>query len=97
MYAERMNIYMPIFENMYEPDPSKRHRTTINLPLTLLEEAERELGSASATETVTTALREFVAARRRARLLALDLPDLTLESVEELRRPRFDVPPASND
>jgi hypothetical protein len=71
-----------------------RHRTTLILPVALLEEAEDAVGSTSATETVTIALRELVARRRRQRLLAIDLPDLTPEGVDELRRPRFPAPDA---
>jgi Arc/MetJ family transcription regulator len=73
-------------------DETKRHRTTLNLPVELLAEAERELEMDSATETVTVALRELVASRRRARLLEMELPDLTLASLEELRRPRLAEP-----
>lgn len=66
-----------------------RHRTTLILPVELLREAEEAVGSTSATETVTLALHELVARRRRERLLAVELPDLTPRSVEELRRSRF--------
>jgi hypothetical protein len=70
-------------------DETKRHRTSLNLPVALLEAAEKEIESSSATDTVTVALRELVAARRRKRLLEMELPDLTPEFVEELRRPRY--------
>ncbi len=73
-------------------DETKRHRTTLNLPVELLAEAEKEAAMSSATNTVTLALRELVASRRRARLLEMELPDLTLASLAELRRPRFEVP-----
>jgi Arc/MetJ family transcription regulator len=66
-----------------------RHRTTLILPVALLQEAEEAVGSTSATETVTIALRELVARRRREHLLSVDLPDLTPQSVDRLRRPRF--------
>jgi hypothetical protein len=66
-----------------------RHRTTLLLPVELLREAEAAVGSTSATETVTVALRELVARRRRERLLTVDLPDLTSGTVDELRQPRF--------
>lgn len=69
--------------------PEKRHRTTVNLPLSLLRAAEDEIGSSSATETITTALSEMVARRRRARLLRVELPDLTPARLEELRQPRL--------
>lgn len=68
-----------------------RHRTTMNLPVALLREAEEAVGSTSATETVVIALRELVARRHRQQLLALDLPDLTPESVAAIRRLRFPV------
>jgi Arc/MetJ family transcription regulator len=70
---------------------SHRHRTTLILPVALLREAEEAVGSSSATETVTIALRELVARRRREHLLAVELPDLTPENVAEQRRPRFPV------
>ena len=66
-----------------------RHRTTVNLPISLLRAAQEEIGSTSATETITAALAELVARRRRARLLVMDLPDLTPDSVDALRRPRL--------
>lgn len=72
----------------YAPQPA-RHRTTLILPVDLLREAEEAVGSTSATETVTVALRELVARRRRERLLTVDLPDLTPQSVDEMRQPRF--------
>ena len=67
----------------------ERHRTTLILPVHLLREAEEVVGSTSATETVTIALRELVTQHRRRRLLSADLPDLTPESVDELRRSRY--------
>lgn len=66
-----------------------RHRTTLLLPVDLLQEAKAAVGSTSATETVTVALRELVARRRRERLLTVDLPDLTPATLDELRQPRF--------
>lgn len=73
---------------MHRARSEDRHRTTVNLPASLLREAEEELGSTSATETITAALREMVARRRRARLLGAELPDLTPAAVESLRQPR---------
>ena len=72
----------------------KRHRTTVNLPISLLRAAEEEIGSTSATETITTALSEMVARRRRGRLLRVDLPDLMPSGVEKLREPRLTRPDA---
>jgi hypothetical protein len=42
----------------------------------------------SHTDAVNAALEEYVANRRLRRLLDMELPDLTLEAVEEMRRPR---------
>lgn len=67
---------------------SRRRRTTLNLPADLLKAAEDELGTTSPTEAVTEALKEFVRRRAAERLLAMDLPDLTPDAVEEVRRPR---------
>ena len=75
-------------QTLEDLDETKRHRTSLNLPVALLQAAEKEIESSSATDTVTVALRELVAARRRKRLLEMELPDLTPEFVEELRRPR---------
>ena len=61
------------------------HETSVDLPVELLDAAKREVGTVSDSEAVTIALRELVAARRRSRLLAVDLPDLTLGSLHELR------------
>lgn len=66
----------------------------MNLPVSLLRAAEEEVGSNSATETITAALSEMVARRRRARLLQVELPDLTTAGVELLRQPRLREPDA---
>lgn len=60
----------------------------MNVRVDLLTEVERELGTNSHTAAVNAALEEYVAARRLRRLLEMDLPDLTLEAVEEMRQPR---------
>ena len=78
-----------VMENLDRFESPKRHRTTLNLPIDLLAEAESALNLTSATETVTQALRELVAARRRAHLLKTELPDLTLASLEDVRRQRL--------
>ena len=62
------------------------------LPVDLLREAKQETGTTSATVAITTALSELVARRRRARLLDVDLPDLTPEALDRLRRPRLEPP-----
>lgn len=63
-------------------------RTTLNLRADLLSEVEAELGTTSHTAAVNAALEEYVASRRLRQLLDMDLPDLTLESVQEMRQPR---------
>jgi hypothetical protein len=63
-------------------------RTTLNLRADLLSEVETDLGMTSHTDAVNAALEEYVANRRLRRLLDMELPDLTLEAVEEMRRPR---------
>lgn len=73
---------------MLSAQSEDRHRTTVNLPVALLRDAQEALGSTSATETITAAVREMVARRRRGRLLDAELPDLAPAAVESLRRPR---------
>jgi hypothetical protein len=63
-------------------------RTTLNLRADLLSEAEAELGTSSHTAAVNAVLEEYVASRRLRRLLQMELPDLTLDSVEHMRQPR---------
>ncbi len=64
-------------------------RTTLNLRADLLSEVEAQLGTTSHTAAVNAALEEYVANRRLRQLLDLDLPDLTLDAVEEMRQPRL--------
>jgi Arc/MetJ-type ribon-helix-helix transcriptional regulator len=78
-----------MLHDMARGTTERRHRTTVNLPVSLLRAAEEEVGSSSATETITAALREMVARRRRARLLQVELPDLTPAEVDKLRKPRL--------
>ena len=47
------------------------------------------LGTEQTTETVHAAMRDVVARAKRRRLAARDLPDLTPEAVEEMRKPRL--------
>lgn len=68
-------------------------RTTLNVRADLLAEAEAELGTHSHTEAVNEALEEYVATRRLRKLLEMELPDLTLESVQEMRKTRFQAAP----
>jgi hypothetical protein len=63
-------------------------RTTLNLRADLLSEVETDLGTRSHTDAVNAALEEYVANRRLRQLLDMELPDLTLEAVEEMRQPR---------
>jgi Bacterial antitoxin of type II TA system, VapB len=65
------------------------HRTTLNLPVDLLREAEAIVGTSSPTEAVVVALETLVAQRHLRELLDMDLPDLTPEALDEMRRPRF--------
>ena len=71
-----------------KPSSASTMRTTLNVRADLLREAEAELGTNSHTTAVNAALEEYVANRRLRRLLEMELPDLTLESVEEMRRTR---------
>jgi hypothetical protein len=65
----------------------KQH-TTLDLDRDLVREAAEALGTTRVTDTVHAALSEVIARRKRARLAALELPDLTLESLERMRAPR---------
>jgi Arc/MetJ family transcription regulator len=63
-------------------------RTSLNLDLDLVAQAREVLETSGTTDTVHRALEEVV--RRDAlRRLAEWRPELTLEDLEELRRPRF--------
>ncbi|NLT06376.1 MAG: type II toxin-antitoxin system VapB family antitoxin [Solirubrobacterales bacterium] len=63
-------------------------RTTINLDLDLLDEAAEALGTSRMTDTVHAAMGEAVRRRKLEALTEMKLPDLTLELLEEMRRPR---------
>lgn len=65
-----------------------RKHTTIDLDMHLLGEAAIVLETKQINETIHTALREVVNARRRLQLLELR-PDLTLESLAADRAGRF--------
>ncbi len=60
------------------------HRTTMNLPADLLQEAEAAIGTKSHTEAVIVALQELVNLRRRIAILDLDIPDLTPEHLQAM-------------
>jgi Arc/MetJ family transcription regulator len=61
----------------------------MNLNFALVSEAAAVLGTEQTTETVHAAMRDVVARAKRRRLAARGLPDLTPESVEEMRQPRL--------
>lgn len=63
-------------------------RTNINLDVDLLDRAAAVLGTRRTTDTVHAALQQVVAQALRRRLAAHDFPDLTPETLEELRRSR---------
>jgi Arc/MetJ family transcription regulator len=66
-----------------------RKRTNIILDRRLVSEAAAVLGTQGPTETVHAAMTEVVRSARRRRLAAWELSDLTLETLEEMRRPRL--------
>ncbi len=70
---------------------STRKRTSINLDLELVREAKEVLGTSSTTDTIHKALEEVVRHEALRQLAAWDFPDLTLEAIEEMRRPRHFV------
>ncbi len=63
-------------------------RTNINLDTELVRSAAAVLGTAQITETVHAALREVVDRAARQRLANCDFPDLSPETLDEIRRPR---------
>jgi Arc/MetJ family transcription regulator len=67
--------------------------TTLDLDRELLTEAAAALGTTRTTETVHAALREAVAMRARARLMARDWSSLK-EMLPEMRTPRPFLPQA---
>lgn len=64
------------------------HRTTINVPEKLLQQAEEAFETRSPTVAITRALQEAVALYHRRQLLEMDWSDLTPEAVSEMRRLR---------
>lgn len=60
----------------------------MNLDRDLVQEASVALGTSGATETVHAAMRDAVRRRALESLVKHDFSDLTLEALEELRRPR---------
>lgn len=68
--------------------PRMIKRTSLNLDLDLVAQARNVLQTRTTTETVHRALDEVVRQEALKRL-ADWTPDLTLEELERLRRPRF--------
>jgi Arc/MetJ family transcription regulator len=63
-------------------------RTTINLDADLLEEAADALGTSRMTDTVHGAMSDVVRRQKLEALTRLEFPDMDLEKLKELRRPR---------
>jgi Arc/MetJ family transcription regulator len=63
-------------------------RTNINLDGELVDAAASVLGTVRTTDTVHAALRDVVARSARQRLSQRDLPDLTPEALQQMRRAR---------
>jgi Arc/MetJ family transcription regulator len=68
-----------------------RKHTTMDLDQDLVREAAAVLGTRKTVETVHAALADVVARRKRAWLARHEMPDLTPEALEEMRRPRSPV------
>jgi len=60
-------------------------RTSMNVDLDLVREAQEVLGTQGTTETVHAALREIVRRRRLERLLKHDFSNLDVEEIRESR------------
>jgi len=67
--------------------PKRTKRTSLILDLDLLDQAREQLGTKTTTETIHRALDEAMRLAARRSLAAWDF-DLTLEELEEMRRPR---------
>ena len=63
-------------------------RTTINLDLDLLEEASDALGTSRMTDTIHAAMSDAVRRRKLEALTRMEFPDMSLEKLKEMRRPR---------
>lgn len=63
-------------------------RTTINLDQDLVRDAAEVLGTARMTDTIHAAMSEIVRRRRLEEVTKLEFPDLTLEGIKEMRKPR---------
>jgi Arc/MetJ family transcription regulator len=67
---------------------TRMRRTTINLDQELLRATADALGTSRMTDTVHAAMAEVVRRRKLEALTRLEFPDLSLEKLEEQRRPR---------
>jgi hypothetical protein len=63
-------------------------RTSLYLDMKLLDEARQELGTKNMTDTIHSALYEVARRGALKRLAEWDFSYLTLERLEEMRRPR---------
>lgn len=63
-------------------------RTSLNLDLDLVGQAREALGSKGTTDTIHRALEDVVRREKLRRLAAEPFEDLTLEALEQLRKPR---------
>lgn len=63
-------------------------RTSLNLDFELVEQARELLNTSGTTETVHRALEEVIR-REMLQRLAEWRPEMTLDELEQLRRPRF--------
>ncbi len=66
--------------------PLMKRRTSVILDTELLDEAGSVLGTTRTTEVIRLALMEVVNRDKRRRLVALEMPDLTPESLDRARR-----------
>jgi len=65
-----------------------RKHTTLDLDTDLVGQAAEALGTTRITDTVHAALADVVGRRQRAWLARYEFPDLSPESLAEMRRPR---------
>src|SRR5579859_2296039 len=63
-------------------------RTTLNLDIDLIEAARRVFGTKGTTDTIHRALEDAVRRQRLEELLAQDLPSITPQDLEKIRRDR---------
>ena len=68
--------------------PKRTRRTSLILDLDLMDEARELLGTTTTTDTIHRALHEAIGFERRRSLASRDFPDLTVEALEKMRRPR---------